>query len=320
VRRGGGAASPTRGLARGILGPACDHVLLLRPRQWPILTFQLAVGVLAAPRLGASSPSGGPAPLSLALAWVAWVVCLNGGTLAYNSAYDRDQEDVAYLRDPPSPPRGMAPIALGLMLTGIPVAWLVAPALAWLVAGCTVLSVLYSHPWTRWKGVPGLDLAVNMVGYGGGTTLAGLVTGQAACGPPPHGPDAAGGWLIAGFALLFGSFYPMTQLYQLASDRRRGDRTLATALGPRRSLTLAVGLGLGATACFAVTVHLWRAGRILPTAVWPLLALVLWLGHALLWRRRAALLSAPEHERRMYRALLLWTLVDLSLLAARHLP
>ena len=42
------------------------------------------------------------APLPLAGAWLAWVVLLNGGTLAYNSAWDRDTGAVAYLRRPPA--------------------------------------------------------------------------------------------------------------------------------------------------------------------------------------------------------------------------
>ena len=54
----------------------------------------------------ARPPASGSAPALLGL--VLWVVCLNGGTLALNSAFDRDEGDIAYLRRPPLPPRHLA--------------------------------------------------------------------------------------------------------------------------------------------------------------------------------------------------------------------
>ncbi len=301
--------------------------VFLRPRQWPILTCQLAVGVLAAPaavgnlRGGGAAEAIGETPrwLVLAAAWLAWVVGLNGGTLAYNSAHDRDTHDIAYLRHPPAPPPGLAGRALALMLAGVGVGLVVAPAFAAVVAACVALSVLYSHPRARLKGIPGADLAVNMAGYGAATTLAGLIAGQAAWRAATVGPDL-GGWLLtAGFACLFGSFYPLTQLYQLDSDRARGDRTLAGALGPRGSLVLSCGLGAAAVPCFIAAAAAWDTALFpgatprLPLA--PLAALGAWLGHVIAWLARARRLDAAAHERGMYRALLLWAAVDAALLA-----
>ncbi len=51
----------------------------------------------------------------LAAAWFVWVVLLNGGTLAFNSAYDRDTGPVAYLPNPPQPPSWLAGASFGLM-------------------------------------------------------------------------------------------------------------------------------------------------------------------------------------------------------------
>ena len=56
------------------------------------LGYLLAVGLAGAARASTSAA----ALLGLAL----WVVCLNGGTLALNSAFDRDEGDIAYLRQP----------------------------------------------------------------------------------------------------------------------------------------------------------------------------------------------------------------------------
>jgi 4-hydroxybenzoate polyprenyltransferase len=285
----------------------------MRPRQWPILTAQLLVGVLLAQpdrsQLGALA-----APDALATvgaAWLAWVVLLNGGTLAYNSAWDRDTGPVAYLARPPRPPAGLAEAALGAMAAGALLgASAVGTRFGHVTAACVALAVLYSHPAPRLKARPGLDLLVNMAGYGAGTTLAGLLAGRAATGQAP-GPDDP--WLVAGFALLFGSLYPLTQIYQAAADTARGDRTLTTALGVRPALALALVLGVLA------------AGALLRTApAGPGSALVggacaLWLAHLGQWLARAGRLDDGAHERGMYVALGLWALVDAALVAARFL-
>ncbi|MBK7702354.1 MAG: UbiA prenyltransferase family protein [bacterium] len=303
-----------------LLGPAFDYLLFLRPRQWPILTAQLSVGVLAAPavhdalvtRLAPPGPSAADPsrPAVLLLAWLAWVLCLNGGTLAFNSAHDRDEEDIAYLRAPPAPPPRLAAFSLGLMAAGLIPALLVSPRFAGVTAACILLSVVYSHPATRWKGVPGLDLAVNMVGYGAGTTLAGLLAGQAAAGLPDAWPGGSGLMLAGGFALLFGSFYPMTQLYQIEADRARGDRTLATALGATRSLDLALLLAVGAAALLFGAQGRLRA---VPQLILGL-SLTMWILAAAAWRMRATRLTPRQHEARMYTALILWASIDAAVL------
>ncbi|MCB1183756.1 UbiA family prenyltransferase [bacterium] len=282
-------------------------VRLARPAQWPILTAQFALAVLLAgpgPESGFAAWAHGLAPASLLGGWAAWVVLLNGGTLAFNSAYDRDTGPVAYLAAPPVPPPGLAPFALAAMAAGVVLgARAVGPFFAAVTAGCVLLSVAYSHPAVRLKARPGWDLAVNMVGYGAGTTAAGLATG----GGGPTGP----GWgFVAGFGLLFGSFYPLTQIYQAADDSARGDRTLATALGTRRALALALGLGLAAAGVLGGA--LVGAER---TAAWwvPAAALGLWCLHVAWWRARAARWNAARHERGMYTALGLWALIDVAL-------
>lgn len=306
-----------RRLGRRLLGPSFDYLLFLRPRQWPILTAQLAVGLLAVPTLDEAfvmrwTQPGMPAPArpdALLWAWLAWVLCLNGGTLAYNSAHDRDVDDIAYLRAPPPPPPRLAAFALLLMAAGLVPALLVSPRFAAVAAACVLLSVAYSHPATRWKGVPGLDLAVNAVGYGAGTTLAGLLAGRAAAGLPDAWPQG-GGWLLSGgFALLFGSFYPMTQLYQIAPDRARGDRTLATALGATRALDLALLLAAGAAALLLALPGPRAAPQLVLGA-----ALAAWFLAAAAWRRLARRLTPRQHEARMYTALVLWALIDAAVL------
>jgi 4-hydroxybenzoate polyprenyltransferase len=315
---------------------------LTRPDQWSILTAQFLVSVmLTAP----ASRGGGcwfnPASAAvLAVAWLVWVVFLNGGTLAFNSAYDKDTGPVAYLADPPEPPSWLAPVALCFMLVGTILAWsVVGSAYALVVAFCVILSVLYSHPRSRLKAKPGLDLLVNMVGYGAGTTVAGLLAGQAAYFGADGNACAAGGWrfvafpglqgsamqqfqaslaggpgwIVLGFAMLFGSFYPLTQLYQVEEDLKRGDQTLCTKMGPRPALILAGILGIMAAVFF--TLGLWSRGPgwslVLPAA-----GLAAWTGHWGKWLAREPGLEALVREKKMYRALTLWAVVDATLVAA----
>ena len=85
-----------RAAGYALLGKRFDYLLHLRPAEWPILAAHTIVGYLLAVRLSGALAAAhlGPALLGVVL----WVVCLNGGTLALNSAFDRDEGDIAYLR------------------------------------------------------------------------------------------------------------------------------------------------------------------------------------------------------------------------------
>ena len=292
-----------------LLGARLDYLLHLRPAEWPIVAGHTTLGYLLA--VGVAGAIAG-AHLAEALLGIAlWVVCLNGGTLALNSAFDRDEGDIAYLRRPPPPPRGLAAVSLGLMLAGQAAALALPPAYQVAYAGCAVLSVLYSVPPVRLKAVAGADWIINMVGFGTLTPYA----GWAATGLPL---EAARGLALIAFCPLFAALYPLTQIYQLEEDTRRGDRTLATVLGVRRSLDAAIAALVLAFALFAAggAAAGWGLGQ--PAWRWPVMALALiaWLAVLLPWRRDAGRLEAADHQRGMYRALAAWAVTDLAVLAA----
>jgi 4-hydroxybenzoate polyprenyltransferase len=288
-----------------LLGSRLDYLLHLRPVEWPIMAAHTAVGYLLAVGLGgaARGERWGPALLGLGL----WVVCLNGGTLALNSAFDRDEGDIAYLRNPPPPPRRLAAFALLLMASGQVAALALPPAYQVAYAACFALSVMYSVPPIRLKAVAGADWLINMVGFGTLTPFA----GWAATGRPLE-PAAA--IVLLAFCPLFAALYPLTQLYQLEEDARRGDRTLALILGVRRSLDAAIAAATAAFGLFA-----WagvRSGWLTPAAGawrWAALgvALLAWLAVLGPWRVLADRLSPAEHQRRMYYALAAWAVTDL---------
>ena len=322
-----------------------DAWRLTRPDQWTILTFQFMVPVmLTAPAARGGGCWFNPASGAvLATAWLVWVVLLNGGTLAFNSAYDKDTGPVAYLPDPPQPPSWLAAASLVMMVTGAVLSWfVVGTAFAAVVAVSILLSVMYSHPMVRLKAVPGLDLLVNMLGYGAGTTLVGLLAGQAAYFGASGNACAAGGWrfvswpglqgtisqqiltvfqggpgwLVLAFALLFGSLYPLTQIYQIDEDRRRLDRTLCTALGVKPSLWLAIALAILAAGSMAMGLLQRGTGWAL---ILPAAAMTAWLVHLVMWQAREPGLDCENQEKKMYRALTLWAAVDACLVAAWYL-
>ncbi len=302
--------SGARAAGYRLLGRRLDYLLHLRPAEWPIMAAHTAVGYLLAVGLAGAADGDrlGPGLYGLLL----WVACLNGGTLGLNSAFDRDEGDIAYLRNPPTPPRGLAVFSLGLMAAGQVAALALPPLFGALYGVCFALSVLYSVPPFRLKAVAGADWVINMAGFGTLTPLAGWAT----TGRPL---DAAASLVLLAFCPLFAALYPLTQLYQLEEDARRGDRTLALMLGARRSLDVALGAAVLAFLLFAAA-----AGRSpWPTGMpsfwrWSLLGLALAAWGAVLvpWRLRVERRSSREHLGGMYLALGAWALTDMAVVLA----
>jgi 4-hydroxybenzoate polyprenyltransferase len=299
--------APVRQTGYRLLGRRFDYLLHTRPAEWPIVAAHTAVGYFLAVGVEGALRGDrlGPALLGVFL----WVVCLNGGTLALNSAYDHDDGDIAYLHRPPPPPSHLALFGTMLMFVGLAASILLPVGYRSAYGVCLVLSVLYSVPPARLKSVPGADWVINMLGFGTLTPYAGWAT----TGVPV---DVTGRFILGGFCLLFAALYPLTQIYQYEEDARRGDRTLAGTLGPRWSLAaamvcaaLAFGL-FGRAASFAD----WRSGQAWRWAALGCAALV-WLGVLVPWVLRSEAMAEREHQRGMYRALAAWAITDLMIVA-----
>lgn len=290
---------------RVLPGDAFSYFLHLRPAEWPIMTAHTALGFLLA--VGVAPLLRGVQLGTLVWAAAIWVVCLNGGTLAINSAYDRDEGDIGYLRAPPPPPAHLAAFSFGLLALGQVLAFTLPDGFAAAYAACFALSLAYSVPPLRFKAVAGVDWVINMAGFGTLTPFA----GWAASG---HPLDLAHGLVLFGFCPLFAGFYPLTQIYQFDEDRRRGDRTFALIIGLRRSLAVAVGGTLIAFACFAL------AAGVHPPRWWGLAALAVafaaWLRVLIPWYREREAWTPPQHERGFYAALVAWAITDVAVLLA----
>lgn len=101
-----------------------------------------------------------------------------------------------------------------------------------------LLSILYSHPRVRWKGTPGMDVLVNVLGFGIIAPLAGWALLRPIEGFPL--------WYLASVALFVGSVYVPTTVSDYTSDKAFGIRTTAVALGVRGAMAVGFGLLWGA--------------------------------------------------------------------------
>ena len=286
-------------------GDAFSYVLHLRPREWPIMVAHTSIGFVIA--LGVRAFLFGHYWGAYLTMLIAWVGCLNAGTLALNSAFDRDEGDIGYLDAPPPVPRHLAVVSISLMTIGQLIALSLPAGFAIAYAICFVMSIAYSVPPLRLKAVAGADWAINIIGVGVLTPYAGWSASGFALRPD-------GLWIMIGFGCLFGSLYPLTQIYQFDEDTTRGDRTLARMLGIGTSLWISA---VAATLSFVAFFHaLFLAG---PTALSRnalLAAGVCWAGVLGTWLLSHRRMTSAQHKRGMYRALAVWAITDVAVLAA----
>ena len=286
-------------------GDGFSYVLHLRPREWPIMVAHTSIGFIIA--IGVRAFANGEQLRAYLLALLAWVGCLNAGTLALNSAFDRDEGDIGYLDAPPPPPKHLAVVSVALMATGQIIALALPVGFAAAYAICFAMSLAYSVPPVRLKAVAGADWAINIVGVGLLTPFAGWAASGAALRPE-------GRWVMIGFGCLFGSLYPLTQIYQFDEDSSRGDRTLARILGARASLSISA-----AAAGLAFLAFWWAQFLAGPTRMsrWSLgVAAAVWAIVLGIWIARQPRMTSHEHKRGMYRALGAWAVTDMAVILA----
>ena len=286
-------------------GDTFSYVLHLRPREWPIMIAHTSIGFVIA--IGARAFVQGTGFGAYLVMLLSWVGCLNAGTLALNSAFDRDEGDIGYLDAPPPPPRYLAPVSIALMAIGQLIALTLPAGFSIAYAICFAMSLAYSVPPVRLKAVAGADWAINIVGVGVLTPFAGWCASGFALRPEAR-------WIMIGFGCLFGSLYPLTQIYQVEEDISRGDRTLARILGVRASLWISAAAAT--LAFFAFSHALFLAGPTVMSRDALAIAGAAWAVVLGDWILRQGRMMSADHQRGMYRALAAWALTDIVVLVA----
>ncbi|MCL1893515.1 MAG: prenyltransferase [Holophagaceae bacterium] len=276
---------------------AMPYLLHLRPLEWPIMSAHFLLGTFLA--VGFEIPWR-----EVILGWFIFVILMNGGTLAINSAFDKDDGDIGYLKSPPRTPKYLLHVSTAMLVTAFLLGYLLPPVFALATAVCVLMSVLYSVPPARLKARAGWDLLINMLGYGLLTPIAGWgLTGQ---------PLTPWFWKICiGFGFLFGAIYPATQIYQIEEDAARGDKTMVIKLGVVKSLGLAWLLALVAHAMF-----FWAAVNQNASERWVYLSFLPWNAGFAGWIGGSRSATQDQHEKMMYWFLACWAVTDIAILCS----
>ena len=276
-----------------------SYFIHLRPKSWAVVALHMSVGYFLA-----ITPDLWKHQLDLLLlAVIVWAMFLNGGTLAYNSAFDNDKGDIGYLDNPPPAPKHLAIFGFVWMFVGLIFSWFISKNFFIVTMICFIMSILYSSPPIRLKAVPGLDLLINSLGYGGFTMFAGYAAVS----------DTIDTTIITytiGFACLLASLYPVTQIYQYEEDKRNGDRTFTVVLGKKMALYISFTM--------SIVAHIIFIGILLPNkgicAFIILISFLVWFIILFLWIRNV---NDYQEKKGMYRILWAWALTDISIVSLR---
>ncbi len=194
---------------------------------------------------------------ALVLGYVSFHLFGYAGGTAFNSFYDRDTGPIGGLEHPPPIPRGLLPFSIAWQLAGMLIALLINEVVAAIYAVMFCLSIAYSHPRLRFKGKPLAALATVALGQGVLGYLGGWATARGEIGSALTDVGLLG---AAAATLITVGFYPLTEIYQIGEDTRRGDRTLAIWLGPSRAFRFAMTcLVAGGSAGFMLVLIRYRA-------------------------------------------------------------
>jgi 4-hydroxybenzoate polyprenyltransferase len=173
--------------------------------------------------------AGGDEALTFLYGWFVWIILLGGGTVAFNSYYDRDKGPISFLEKSPKVTEKLLIFSLFLKFSGLVLAFFINFFFIIIYFVYFLLSIMYSHPRIRIKSKPGFDLIVNALGYGSLTFAAGWFTASTLITQKLILLQ-----LIAFLCIATG--YPLTQIFHYEEDKRRGDMTFVSVAGPRTAL------------------------------------------------------------------------------------
>jgi len=209
---------------------------LARPRMLPLLWMAVFFGFMLGHWEAGVHFRGGT---SFGVALLAWTL-LHLGTMWLNAARDRDEGPVMFGGTAKVPPQAPA-LGYGALILCVLLAATRGPIIGGSALLAAISSVLYSHPRIALKAHPLGGPAINMLGYGLLTPVAGLAAAQG-------GVSVRTVWVLGVTSLAMGGLSFAAQAFQQEEDRARGDSTLVATHGPWAAVTAArvmIGLANG---------------------------------------------------------------------------
>jgi 4-hydroxybenzoate polyprenyltransferase len=180
---------------------------------------------------------------ALALVLASWML-LSAGTMWLNAGLDQLDTSAVFARPTPVPD-GIRWFGMGALVLSVALAWAADRTSGLSAASAALLSVLYSHPRTAFKGHPLLGPVVNAVGYGVLSPVAGWALSDARV--TPRALATLGLWTL----WMLGAYFA-AQVFQGQQDAARGYRTLVVTRGPACTLGVARGCMNTAVALAAI--------------------------------------------------------------------
>lgn len=168
----------------------------------------------------------------------------------YNSYFDKDEQSIGGLKNPPKVSKELYNVSLIFDLIALVLGLLISPWFVLFLLVYGLVSKAYSHPAIRLKKYPTIGWIAAGVFQGYFTVLM-VALGLSAEGIQVIFELKVQCAAILSTLLLFGS-YPMTQVYQHEEDAERGDRTISLLLGIPGTFHF-TGLFFG----FSVSMFIW---------------------------------------------------------------
>ncbi|MEX0968536.1 MAG: UbiA family prenyltransferase [Bacteroidia bacterium] len=166
----------------------------------------------------------------------------------YNSYFDKDEESIGGLKNPPKVSPELYYVALLMDALALLLALIISPAFAVMVFIYGIVSKAYSHPAVRLKKYPITSWLTAGFFQGMFTFLMVYL----AVNNVPVRSLADQEILLPAFVstLMLLGFYPLTQVYQHREDAKRGDLTISRLLGIRGTFYFSASMFLLADAGF----------------------------------------------------------------------
>lgn len=155
-------------------------------------------------------------------------ILLFGGVTAYNSYFDKDEGPIGGLYNPPKMDFWMLVASWVLQVVGLGIAFYSGLIFTFVYVISVFIFWMYSSPHVRLKGRP----IASLVAMGFGTVFCACLLGYFSSTLETRFSLQV---LVAalGTTFLVISMYPLSQVYQVEEDRKRGDNTFASVYGKR---------------------------------------------------------------------------------------